>query len=132
MEATSFCHGDTSSVQCEFASSRRKTMGRYYKRINQEAKWTQEELCKSLDAIKSGRKIGGVSRAFGIHETIPRTRMKAKNTEGPKLRSNPTFSTEQENGPSCSIALHASSCERLHLSMQRLTTLQTILISHLG
>ncbi|XP_047108578.1 uncharacterized protein LOC124777278 [Schistocerca piceifrons] len=100
---------ETSRVSCNFgqlyfARSRvmlrlvtELTIGRYYKRINQEAKWTQEELCKSLDAIKSGRKIGGVSRAFGIHETIPRTRMKAKNTEGPKLRSNPTFSTEQEN-----------------------------------
>ncbi|XP_049961752.1 uncharacterized protein LOC126481835 [Schistocerca serialis cubense] len=52
------------------------TMGRYYKRKTQKAKWMQEELCKALDAIKSGRKIREVSRAFGIHEATLRTRMK--------------------------------------------------------
>ncbi|XP_049772017.1 uncharacterized protein LOC126153263 [Schistocerca cancellata] len=72
-------------------------MGRYYKRKTQKAKWTQEELCKALDAINSGRKIREVSRAFRIHEATLRTRMNIKNTEGPKLGRYPTFSTEQEN-----------------------------------
>lgn len=72
-------------------------MARDYKRKTQKAKWTREELRKALDAIKSSRKIRDVSRTFGIHEATLRTRIKAKNIEGPKLGRNPRFSIEQEN-----------------------------------
>ena len=72
-------------------------MTRDYERKTQKGQWTQEQLQKALDAIKSGKKIRQVARTFGIHEATLRTRLKAKNTEGPKLGRNPTFSNEQEN-----------------------------------
>lgn len=71
-------------------------MPRKYERQTEKGKWTEETLKQAIAAIKSGRKIREVSRAFGIHEATLRTKIKSGQVGPPRLGRKTVFNEVQE------------------------------------
>lgn len=65
-------------------------------RATAKGKWSSEQLNAAVRAVKNGRKIREVSRAFGIPESSLRTRMKKGQFDGARLGRKPVFTHEQE------------------------------------
>lgn len=78
-------------------------------RATTKGKWSSDHLKAAVQAIRSGRKIREVSRAFGIPESSLRTRMTKGQFESARLGRKPVFSHEQE----LALASHAITLSNL-------------------
>ncbi|KAB0802365.1 hypothetical protein PPYR_04551 [Photinus pyralis] len=81
----------------------RDNMTRKYKRKSQKCNWSPEQLRAAIDAIRDGRAIREVGRAFGIPESTLRDRLKSNNSDAAKLGRNPVFNKAQEEALSTHV-----------------------------
>lgn len=71
-------------------------MPRVYSRQTEKANWDCEQLKAALGAIRNGRSIREVSRAFNIPRSTLQKRLKQNSDAGPSLGRKPVFSTVEE------------------------------------
>jgi len=78
-------------------------MTRKYIRKSQKCNWTSEQLQAAINAVRTGRAIREVGRAFGIPESTLRDRLKSNNSDTAKLGRNPVFNKAQEEALSAHV-----------------------------
>lgn len=72
-------------------------MPRTYHRQTEKGTWKCDQLKAAITAVRNGRSVREVSRAFNIPRSTLQKRLKQDSDAGPSLGRKPVFSIEEEN-----------------------------------